>query len=114
MEDIESSHRSIDFDLDLGSPLVSDQQHRLHGKTSMNIRRRDIDEVAAAISPASINDISDGTLHFALDEAKPHATLMRDASKWILDLETLRDEMHIVSVKNAILLDSLAMAGADV
>ena len=31
--------------------------------------------------------------------------------QWILELETTRDEMLFVSVKNAVLLDSLAMAG---
>ena len=34
-----------------------------------------------------------------------------EAKKWIAELETMRDEMYLLSVKNAVLLDSLAMAG---
>jgi hypothetical protein len=39
--------------------------------------------------------------------------VMNEATKWRTDLEMMRDEMHILSVKNAILLDSMAMAGCD-
>mmetsp|Transcript_13908 Transcript_13908/g.21690 ORF Transcript_13908/g.21690 Transcript_13908/m.21690 type:complete len:185 (-) Transcript_13908:1530-2084(-) len=43
-----------------------------------------------------------------------HSLLMKDVSKWIQGLQTVRYDMQMLSVKNAILLDSLAMAGADV
>ena len=37
--------------------------------------------------------------------------IMNEAKKWILELEMMRDEIHLLAVKNAMLLDSLAMAG---
>mmetsp|Transcript_24912 Transcript_24912/g.58033 ORF Transcript_24912/g.58033 Transcript_24912/m.58033 type:complete len:133 (-) Transcript_24912:392-790(-) len=40
--------------------------------------------------------------------------MIKQASAWIKELETIRDDLQMVSVKNAILLDSLAMAGVDV
>ena len=42
----------------------------------------------------------------------PHETLLKEAVQWIRELETIRDHLHMLSVRNAILLDSLAMAGA--
>jgi hypothetical protein len=42
----------------------------------------------------------------------PHEALLKDAVQWVRELETVRDDLHILSVRNAILLDSLAMAGA--
>ena len=40
-----------------------------------------------------------------------HDVVVNEAKKWISELETMRDEMYLLSVKNAVLLDSLAMAG---
>ena len=37
--------------------------------------------------------------------------IMNEAKQWILELEIMRDEIHLLAVKNAMLLDSLAMAG---
>lgn len=37
--------------------------------------------------------------------------IVDEAKTWISEIETIRDEMHLLSVKNAVLLDSLAMAG---
>jgi hypothetical protein len=36
---------------------------------------------------------------------------MNEVKTWILDLEAIRDDIYLMSVKNAVLLDSLAMAG---
>lgn len=40
-----------------------------------------------------------------------HDIVVDEAKKWMSELETMRDEMYLLSVKNAVLLDSLAMAG---
>jgi hypothetical protein len=37
--------------------------------------------------------------------------IFQDSKKWIKDLKAAREEMHFISVKNAILLDNLVMAG---
>jgi hypothetical protein len=37
---------------------------------------------------------------------------LKEATTWVRELEAVRDDLHMISVKNAILLDSLAMAGA--
>jgi len=42
----------------------------------------------------------------------PHEALLKEAVQWVRELETIRDDLHTLSVRNAILLDSLAMAGA--
>lgn len=42
----------------------------------------------------------------------PHEVLLREAVQWVRELETVRDDLYMLSVRNAILLDSLAMAGA--
>ena len=41
-----------------------------------------------------------------------HEELLKEAMQWIRELETVRDGLYMLSVRNAILLDSLAMAGA--
>lgn len=41
-----------------------------------------------------------------------HEALLKQASTWVRELEAVRDDLRIMSVRNAILLDSLAMAGA--
>ncbi len=40
-----------------------------------------------------------------------HNVIMEEAKTWISEIETIRDEVHLLSVRNAVLLDSLAMAG---
>jgi hypothetical protein len=42
----------------------------------------------------------------------PHEALLKEAVQWVQELETVRDDLYMLSVRNAILLDSLAMAGA--
>jgi hypothetical protein len=42
----------------------------------------------------------------------PHEVLLKEAVQWVRELETVRDDLYMLSVRNAILLDSLAMAGA--
>lgn len=42
----------------------------------------------------------------------PHEVLLQEVVQWVRELETVRDDLHMLSVRNAILLDSLAMAGA--
>jgi hypothetical protein len=42
----------------------------------------------------------------------PHEALLKEAVQWVRELETVRDDLYMLSVRNAILLDSLAMAGA--
>jgi hypothetical protein len=37
--------------------------------------------------------------------------IMKEATKWILELEIMRDDIYLLAVKNAMLLDSIAMAG---
>ena len=37
--------------------------------------------------------------------------IFQDTKAWIKDLKAAREEMHFISVKNAILLDNLVMAG---
>ena len=37
--------------------------------------------------------------------------IVDEVKTWISEIETVRDKMHLLSVKNAVLLDSLAMAG---
>jgi hypothetical protein len=48
----------------------------------------------------------------AMTQAHPHEALLKEATKWVRELEAVRDDLYMLSVKNAILLDSLAMAGA--
>jgi hypothetical protein len=42
-----------------------------------------------------------------------HDELLKDVSKWIRELETVRDQMQLLSAQNSFLLDTMAMAGAD-
>jgi hypothetical protein len=55
--------------------------------------------------------VQDAMTH-AQVQAHPYEALLKEATKWVRDLEAVRDDLHMLSVKNAILLDSLAMAGA--
>jgi hypothetical protein len=41
-------------------------------------------------------------------------TLLERASKWMAQLESIRDDYSLLKVKNAILLDRLVMAGEDI
>lgn len=38
--------------------------------------------------------------------------LLKESMQWIRELETVRDDLHMLSVRNAVLLDSLSIAGA--
>ncbi len=42
-----------------------------------------------------------------------HDELLKDVSQWIRELETVRDQMQLLSAQNSFLLDTMAMAGAD-
>ena len=100
MEAIESVPNSIDFELDLRSSIPS-VQSRLRRKTHNTTN----DYRGSTTTPvASTNDVQ-----YALDDARPHATIVKDAFKWKIEMESMRDEMYMVSVKNAILLDRYAM-----
>ena len=40
--------------------------------------------------------------------------ILNEATKWQAQLEVTRDDMYLLQIKNAVLLDNLTMAGADV
>jgi hypothetical protein len=62
--------------------------------------------------PDNQNDAGDAAVQDAMTQAHPHEALLKEAITWVRELEAVRDDLHMISVKNAILLDSLAMAGA--
>jgi hypothetical protein len=100
---------SIDFDLDLSTPMALDGPKN---KTSMEINENQLCEFdcATATTALATNDINEEVV---VPIEKPHDATLKNAIKWKIELETMRDGMYLLSVKNAILLDSLTMAGAD-
>jgi len=102
---------SIDFDLDLGTPMAL---ARPKEKTCMDINenpRLEFDCATTTTAAVATNDMGEEVV-FPID--KPHDATVKKALKWKIELETMRDDMYMLSVKNAILLDSLTMAGADI
>jgi hypothetical protein len=92
----------FDLDMSLGSP-VKDEVQVMPKKWSTNDDEEEnkiVGIVEQAPSPAVWTRAN-------------QEDVMNEATKWRTDLEMMRDEMHILSVKNAILLDSMAMAGCD-
>jgi hypothetical protein len=57
-------------------------------------------------------DAGEAAVQDAMTQAHPHEALLKEATKWVRELEAVRDDLYMLSVRNAILLDSLAMAGA--
>ena len=55
--------------------------------------------------------VSDET---AVTDEQGREAIMGHAIRWLQEVETIRDDMTMMSVQNAILLDSLTMAGADI
>jgi len=80
----------LDVTLSLGSPIRGDGSERSEKMI----------EIAMEASSASSSSCVD------------HEATVKEAHQWMVDLETLRDEMHVLFVKNAILMDSMVMAGA--
>jgi hypothetical protein len=62
--------------------------------------------------PNNQNVAGDAAVQDAMAQANPYEALLKEATTWVRELESVRDDLHMISVKNAILLDSLAMAGA--
>lgn len=101
MDDIGSISNVIDFELDLRSPTPSSQSQLRRKPQNL---KNDCRASATKTTVDSTNDVQ-----HALDDARPHATVVKDASRWKIEMESMRDEMYMVSVKNAILLDRYAM-----
>ena len=62
--------------------------------------------------PDNQNAAGNAAVQDAMTQAHPYEALLKEATMWVRELESVRDDLHMISVRNAILLDSLAMAGA--
>lgn len=85
---------SLDIDMSLGSPI------RASGESTAERKREedgDILEEDAEVEPCK--------------SRVEQESVIKEAQKWIVDLEMRHDELLMLSVKNAVLLDSLAIAG---
>mmetsp|Transcript_1779 Transcript_1779/g.2758 ORF Transcript_1779/g.2758 Transcript_1779/m.2758 type:complete len:116 (-) Transcript_1779:176-523(-) len=101
----ESNEESfLDIDMSLGSPIKEPVAKNKNAKKKNKV------------STSSSTGVSTTTTSMKGSTPAPwtranQEDVMNEANKWITDLEMMRDEMHILSVKNAVLLDSMAMAG---
>jgi hypothetical protein len=77
------------------SPMMPEGGEQSHGDNS---------RVSSPPKPCSNEDLLQGQ----------YDSILEQGSKWKSQMEGVRDELLLLQIKNAILLDDLTMAGADV
>lgn len=48
------------------------------------------------------------------DNADAYKSIIEEASQWVREMQAVQDDLDLLQVQNAVLLDTLAMAGADI
>eukprot|EP00978_Attheya_sp_CCMP212_P049043 scaffold608311_cov114-Attheya_sp.AAC.3 len=114
-QDVSSSrsqkyHASMEHQRQFSHPYRSDQYEKKAAQISSHVQptKNVEDEQEEEFSSPRMAAVS-------REETNDYTTemLVREASSMIREMESYRDEMKMFSVKNAILLDELAMSGSD-
>jgi hypothetical protein len=94
---------------------MTTSSHRSSSKNSFSLRNNRYATPTAkkATSNDKKKQPSSSSSRATVRDPMHEATLKR-AFKWQKDLEAIRDDIYLLQVQNAVLLDSLCMAGADV
>lgn len=48
------------------------------------------------------------------DNADAYKFIIEEASQWVREMQAVQDDLDLLQVQNAVLLDTLTMAGADI